>query len=214
MVGAQAGTRTGGLDDMTETTRPRTGMWLGLAAIVLIVVAMVVVFSSGFGKDPSLIASPLIGKPAPQDSMSYLNQDGTLSLADMEGEVLVVNFFASWCFPCRQEHPVLEQAAASYADQPVRFVGVVYQDEPAQAITFLDQYGWAEGTQYAIDPESRVAIDFGVYGVPETFFISPEGIIMAKKTGPLSAFEVSNTIDTLLAGGTPGDLNEGQTQSS
>jgi len=198
---------------MSETeTRPRIGMWLSLAAIVAIVIAMVVVFSQGFGKDPSLIASPLIGKPAPEDTMAFLETDGDLSLADLRGEVVVVNFWASWCFPCRQEHPVLEAAAAAYADEPVSFVGVVYQDEPQQAIAFLDQFGRAEGTSYLVDPESRAAIDFGVFGVPETFFISPDGTIMAKKTGPLTPFEVSNTIDTLLRGETPGDLNEGQTQ--
>jgi len=187
-------------------------MWLSLAAILAIVIAMVVVFSSGFGKDPSLIASPLIGKPAPTDTMDYLEQDGALSLADLSGNVVVVNFWASWCFPCRQEHPVLEAASAAYADAPVEFVGVVYQDEPDRAIAFLDEFGRAEGTAYVIDPESRAAIDFGVFGVPETFFISRDGTIMAKKTGPLSPFEISSTIDTLLAGGTPGDLNAGQTQ--
>jgi cytochrome c biogenesis protein CcmG/thiol:disulfide interchange protein DsbE len=67
--------------------------------------------------------------------------------------------------------------------------------------------------QYVVDPESRVAIDFGVFGVPETFFVAPDGTILAKKVGPISTFEITNTINTILAGGTPGDLNEGQTQS-
>jgi cytochrome c biogenesis protein CcmG, thiol:disulfide interchange protein DsbE len=197
----------------TTTKGPRLGTWLSLAAIVLIVVAMVVVFNSGFGKDPSLIASPLIGKPVPDDTMSFLEGDGTLNLAGMKGEAVVVNFFASWCYPCRQEHPVIEAAADAYADAPVQFVGVVYQDEPDNAIAFLDQYGRAEGMEYVVDPDSRVAIDFGVFGVPETFFVSPDGTIMAKKTGPISPAEISSTIDILLEGGTPPDLNEGQTQS-
>jgi len=199
---------------MTETrTAPRFSTWLGVAAIVLIVVAMVVVFSRGFGKDPSLIKSPLIGKPVPNDTLAYLDGSGTLDLGASDGNVMVVNFFASWCFPCRQEHSVISAAAAEYAGAPVEFIGVVYQDEPDAAIGFLDAYGRAEGMQYVVDPESRVAIDFGVFGVPETFFVAPDGTIMAKKVGPISSIEMSNTINTLLTGGTPGDLNEGETQS-
>jgi len=196
---------------MTDTrTTPKLGTWLGVAAIVLIVIAMVVVFSRGFGKDPSLIKSPLIGKPVPNDTLAYLDGDGTLDLA---ANVMVINFFASWCFPCRQEHSVISAAAAEYDGAPVEFVGIVYQDEPDAAMGFLDSYGRAEGMQYVVDPDSRVAIDFGVFGVPETFFVAPDGTIMAKKVGPISSIEMSNTINTILAGGTPGDLNEGQTQS-
>ncbi|MFZ0492264.1 MAG: redoxin family protein, partial [Acidimicrobiia bacterium] len=105
---------------MTETrTGPRLGTWLGVAAIVLIAIAMVVVFSRGFGKDPSLIKSPLIGKPMPSDTLAYLDSGGTLNLAANDGNVMVINFFASWCFPCRQEHSVITAAAAEYAGAPV-----------------------------------------------------------------------------------------------
>jgi cytochrome c biogenesis protein CcmG/thiol:disulfide interchange protein DsbE len=198
---------------MTDARPPRLGTWLGLAGIVLIAIAMVVVFSRGFGKDPSLIKSPLIGQPVPNDTLSYLEGEGTLNLADNQTNVMVVNFFASWCFPCRQEHSIISAAAAEYAGAPVEFVGIVYQDKPQSAIDFLDSFGRAEGMQYVVDPESRVAIDFGVFGVPETFFVAPDGTILAKKVGPISTFEITNTINTILAGGTPGDLNEGQTQS-
>jgi cytochrome c biogenesis protein CcmG/thiol:disulfide interchange protein DsbE len=198
---------------MTDARTPRLGTWLGLAGIVLIAIAMVVVFSRGFGKDPSLIKSPLIGQPVPNDTLSYLEGEGTLNLADNQSNVMVVNFFASWCFPCRQEHSIISAAAAEYAGAPVEFVGIVYQDKPQSAIDFLDSFGRAEGMQYVVDPESRVAIDFGVFGVPETFFVAPDGTILAKKVGPISTFEITNTINTILAGGTPGDLNEGQTQS-
>jgi cytochrome c biogenesis protein CcmG/thiol:disulfide interchange protein DsbE len=198
---------------MTDARTPRLGTWLGLAGIVLIAIAMVVVFSRGFGKDPSLIKSPLIGQPVPNDTLSYLEGEGTLNLADNQTNVMVVNFFASWCFPCRQEHSIISAAAAEYAGAPVEFVGIVYQDKPQSAIDFLDSFGRAEGMQYVVDPESRVAIDFGVFGVPETFFVAPDGTILAKKVGPISTFEITNTINTILAGGTPGDLNEGQTQS-
>lgn len=200
---------------MSDTrTSPKLGTWLGLAGIVLIAIAMVVVFSRGFGKDPSLIKSPLIGQPIPADTLGFLEGDGEFNLADTEGNVMIVNFFASWCFPCREEHSVIGAAAAEYAGAPVQFVGIVYQDEPGNAIDFLDSFGRAEGMQYLVDPDSRVAIDFGVFGVPETFFVAPDGTIMAKKVGPISSFEITNTINTLLAGGTPGDLNEGQTQKS
>ncbi len=197
---------------MTER-RPKLGTWLGVAAVVLIGISMVVVFSRGFGKDPSLVASPLIGKPVPADTLSLLDGDGQVDLAQTDGDVLVINFFASWCFPCRQEHPVFEAAAEDYAGASVKFIGVVYQDEPDNATSFLDAFGRAQGETYVVDPESRTAVNFGVYGVPETFFVSPDGIIMAKKTGPISMTEMMSTINTILAGGTPADLNEGATQS-
>ena len=202
------------MNDARSETPSRAGLWITLTLIVVIVGAMVVVFSSRFGKDPSLIASPLIGKPASTIELPYLEQDGTFGIDELRGHVVVVNFFASWCFPCREEHPALEQVAAAYAGQNVRFVGVVYQDRREAAIEFLDQFGRAENTVYLFDPDSRAAIDYGVFGVPETFYVNPDGIIVAKKTGPSTVGELSTVIETVLRGEQPGNLNEGELQRS
>jgi cytochrome c biogenesis protein CcmG, thiol:disulfide interchange protein DsbE len=171
-----------------------------VVAVGLGVIVLGVVFSSRFGTDPSLTASPLIGTPAPDVTVPYLEVDGDFDLASLEGDVVVVNFWASWCLSCRDEHEVLLQAAARYADLDVTFVGVMVQDQPDNGIRFLDQLGRGEPYVYVDDDRSRASLEFGVLGVPETFFIDRDGTIVAKVSGPVNGPLLTGTLDAIILG--------------
>lgn len=189
------------VDGLSSRSRwPRRIALLTLAALVGIAAA----FGTRFGTDPGVVDSPLIGRSAPDVTLPYLEQDGELSLTDLRGQVVVVNFWASWCVPCREEHDDLVTAAERYRDQNVTFVGIVYQDQPDQAISFLDELG--RGYDHLIDPGSRAAIDFGVFGVPETFFFDRDGTVAAKVVGRSDLALLSSTIETILAGGQPNSV--------
>lgn len=144
------------------------------------------------GVDPEAIPSALVGKPAPAFDLAPLDGAGLpgLKRADLDGKVTVVNIFASWCVPCRQEHPILTALAK---DPRIRVVGINYKDQPGNARTFLTDLG----NPYAaigVDERGRTAIDWGVYGVPETFLVGPDGVIRYKFIGPLTA----ETVDRAL----------------
>ena len=103
--------------------------------------------------------------------------------------------------------------AAAFGDRGVRFLGVVYQDDPAFSIAFLDELGWGDNYEYVTDPGSRAAIALGVFGVPETFFIDPNGIVVGKISGESDALLLGATIDQILQGGRPGEHTAGTVQS-
>ena len=176
---------------------------LPIAGILAFVALLVFVFNGRFGQDPRMVDSPLIGRPVSDLSFDYLDQDGTFSLSDQRGTVLVVNFFASWCFPCRLEHDDLTSTAAAYQDRGVHFLGIVYQDEPDQASGFLDEFGRGSNYSYVIDPDSRAIVELGVFGVPETYIIDANGIIQGKIQGEANAAVLQRALDQVLAGQTP-----------
>lgn len=184
---------------------PRRRRWLrwGGALAAVAVVGVGALFGARLDRDNTLVSTPLIGQPAPDRSLPYLEQDGSISLSDLRGEIVVVNFWASWCVACREEHPALNAAAAAYRDAGVQFIGVVYQDRKSTATAFLDEMGRGEDYLYLTDPGSRLAIDFGVFGVPETFFLDREGRIAAKITGASTLPLLSGVLDEMLAGGRP-----------
>ena len=156
----------------------RTLRWLLVPALVLPIAWLLF---TGFGRDPREIASPLIGQPAPAWELATLD-GGRLASDDLAGEPYLVNFWASWCIPaCVDEHPVLGAAA----EDGVRIVGVLYQDSPADAESFLTRYGDA-GYDHLLDESGALAIDFGVTGPPETFFVDADGIVRDKQFGPLT----------------------------
>ena len=139
---------------------------------------------SGFGRDPREIRSPLSGRAAPAWTLISLHGE-RLSSEDLAGSPYVVNFWASWCIPaCVDEHPVLS-SAYQRGGLELMIVGVLYQDTPADAESFLARYGDA-GYPHLIDATGRLAIDFGVTGPPETFFVDADGIVQAKQFGPLT----------------------------
>jgi cytochrome c biogenesis protein CcmG/thiol:disulfide interchange protein DsbE len=173
--------------DTWETTKGRVRLIHILPALIFTGLAVLFMIRLYAG-DPSRVPSALIGRPAPAFAlapMPGLSANGQpvpgLSDGDLKGQVTVVNVWASWCAPCRQEHPALMALAK---EPSLRVVGINYKDQPENARRFLG----ALGNPFAavgIDPNGRTAIDWGVYGVPETFIVGPDGTIRHKHIGPL-----------------------------
>ena len=139
--------------------------------------------------------SPLIGKPAPEFTLPLLNEvNTTFDKMDMRGEIWLLNVFASWCGPCLDEHPVIVNFAQS-SEIPV--LGFNYKDRPEAASQWLTRHG-DPYERVVVDANGRVGLDYGVYGVPETFLIDRDGIIRYKKIGPLSQTDVSEDILPLI----------------
>ncbi|HUJ13853.1 MAG TPA: redoxin family protein [Thermoanaerobaculia bacterium] len=156
----------------------RTVLIVGIA----ITLALVAVLFLGLGKDPTAIDSPLVGKPAPPFVLKSVNTSETIDINQLRGKPVVVNFWATWCGPCFQEHPVLVENARVIPN--VQFVGVVFNDTADKINAFLHQNGSSYPT--LLDEQGKTAIEYGVGGVPETFFINRKGIIVAKYVGPMS----------------------------
>ncbi|MGH7746851.1 MAG: TlpA family protein disulfide reductase, partial [Candidatus Dormibacteria bacterium] len=195
------------LDELRPSRRWRPVRWAALAVAIL-AVGFGAVFGMQLGTDPTLVDSPLIGRPVPTRELPYLERGGALSLTELRGQIVVVNFWASWCAACRQEHPALVAAAGDYQAAGVTFVGVDYQDRSRPAIGFLDEMGRGPG-RYVTDPGSQLALDFGVFGIPETFFVDRTGTIVAKITGPTSRALLSRVLDAILAGRRPESRTNG-----
>ena len=167
--------------------------WL---VVPLVVVPLGWLLFTGFGRDPREVASPLIGRSAPAWTMTSLDGD-TLSSEDLAGRPYVVNFWASYCIPaCVDEHPVLAAAYERYGDE-VAIVGVLYNDAVGDAEGFLARYGDA-GYPHLIDPEGRLAIEFGVTGPPESYFVDADGVVRAKQFGPLTDALMGERLATVL----------------
>jgi cytochrome c biogenesis protein CcmG/thiol:disulfide interchange protein DsbE len=151
----------------------------------------------GFRVNPREIPSPLVGRPAPAFTLTAF--DGApVSLADQRGKVVVVNFWASWCYPaCYEEAPVLERSWRAYRDRGVVVIGVDIQDTTEAAQKFVRDFGLTFPN--ARDPSGKVSVDYGTYGVPETFFIDRRGRIRAKHVGALTDDVVRSHVDGLLA---------------
>ncbi|GLI91371.1 DsbE family thiol:disulfide interchange protein [Methylocystis echinoides] len=174
---------------MSDVSKPRRSPLRFLPLVVFALLAGVFLIRL-FAGDASRIPSALIGKPAPQFDLPALPGLGAkgFSTADLrQGHVSVVNIFASWCAPCRQEHPVLMSIARDDAlkGQGVEIYGLSYKDDAANALNFLQEEG-NPFQRVGVDPAGRTAIDFGVYGVPETFVVKGDGTIAYKFIGPLS----------------------------
>ena len=152
----------------------------------------------GLERDAAVVRSPLIGNPAPAFELPALGGGPAVSSGAFEGEVLVVNFWASWCVPCRAEAPELEAFARRHAADGVNLVGVVYNDESDKALAFRDEFGLT--FPQAVDPGGRAAIDYGVYGVPETYVIDRRGTVMAKLIGATDAATLERVVAAVEAG--------------
>ncbi len=161
-------------------------------------VPVVAFLAWGLTQDPHTIPSPLPGKPAPEFALETLNGDSLRSDA-LKGHVVLVNFWASWCLACRAEHPVLVEAAKRYHDQGLRVVGVVYEDSRDNARAWIAERGgdWPN----VLDVGSHTAIAYGLFGVPETFFVGRDGRILYKQIGPLDKEVIDQWVPKLLAAG-------------
>lgn len=164
--------------------------------VPLLVIPIGWVLLSGFGRDPRAIASPLIGRAAPAWTLASLDGE-TLSSDDLAGRPYVVNFWASYCIPaCVDEHPVLADAHEQLGDE-VAIVGVLVNDEVSDATGFLARYGDA-GYPHLVDPGGRLAIEFGVTGPPETYFVDAGGIVRDKQFGPLTPALMGERLAAIL----------------
>jgi cytochrome c biogenesis protein CcmG/thiol:disulfide interchange protein DsbE len=166
-------------------------------ASVAIIAALVAVLVISFRYDPHDIRSATVGKPAPSFVLAALDGNGRVDLAAYRGKVVVVNFWASWCVPCKQEHAALADAWERYRTANVVLVGVLYQDSADAGREFVARMGggWPTG----IDENGRTALAFGVFGIPETFFIGPDGVISGRHIGPVDGEILSTAIEALRA---------------
>lgn len=166
--------------------------WNRAFAGVLGALPVVALLGFGMTRDPKEIASPLPGRQAPDFALATFTgvppgqRLDTARLAKYAGDVVVINYWASWCLACRGEHPVLQMVGSAFRDTAdVHFFGVLYNDTPQNGRRWLAEMG---GDSYPslLDPGSRTAIDYGVYGVPETYFIGRDGRVAYKHTGPVT----------------------------
>jgi len=149
----------------------------------------------GLGLNPREVPSPLVGKPAPSFARKQLHApDKTTGTADMKGQVWLLNVWASWCVACREEHPLLVELGRA---KIVPIIGLNYKDEPAAGMRWLSQHG-DPYTLSVVDRDGAVGLDYGVYGVPETFVIDKAGVIRYKQIGPVTVEALEKKILPLV----------------
>ena len=162
----------------------------------LVIAAFVIgVLFLGLGNNPGKIESPLVGRVAPAFQLREVGTGNTVNLEQFRGKPVVLNFWATWCGPCWEEHPILV-ANAKMLQPSVQFVGVVFQDSEEKIQSFLQSRGSAYPT--LIDDAGKTAIAYGVGGIPETFFLDAKGTIVAKFNGPLSTEQLQTNLQKAL----------------
>jgi cytochrome c biogenesis protein CcmG/thiol:disulfide interchange protein DsbE len=175
--------------------------WLRLS-IVVAIAALVVVLMLAFRRDPHDIRTGTVGKPAPAFMLDRLigaddvsRAGRTVSLADHAGKVVVLNFFASWCLPCKEENPALVRVWERYRTSDVVFIGILYQDSLDKGRRYVRDNGVTWPT--LSDDDGRTAFAYGVFGVPETYFIGPDGVIAGRHIGPIDEATLVAGIESL-----------------
>ena len=162
---------------------------------LILFLALVVFLFVGLSRDPNEIPSPLLDKPAPAFNLPQLaDPQRSFKSEEMRGRVWLLNVWASWCEACRDEHPVLLELART---RVVPIYGLNYKDEQRDALNWLEEFG-DPYTTILVDADGRVGIDYGVYGVPETFVIDRNGVIRYKQIGPVTEEVLNNRIIPLV----------------
>tara|TARA_Y100001936_G_scaffold250829_1_gene304737 strand:+ start:943 stop:1476 length:534 start_codon:yes stop_codon:yes gene_type:complete len=163
---------------------------------LVVFIALTVLFIFGLQNDPRYVPSPLIGKNAPEFTLPTLHKpDLNIGIQELKGKVSLINVWASWCVACRVEHPVLNNAVNKYE---INLYGLNYKDQRELALEWLKNLG-NPYIESAYDEIGNVGIDFGVYGVPETFVLDKKGIIRYKHIGPIDEKQLADTIIPLVA---------------
>ena len=180
--------------DAPSAARPRR--WRTLVLVLVPLAAFALLLAASLGRDPRALPSELVGRSAPPLALGLLRGGGTVDLADLRGQVVVVNFWASWCRECRDEQPALDAAWDRYRERGVVFVGVLFEDAVRDGLAVADELGmdWP----LVVDPSSRTAFAFGVFGVPETFVIGRDGSVVAKRVGPVDYPWLTDRIEDAL----------------
>jgi cytochrome c biogenesis protein CcmG/thiol:disulfide interchange protein DsbE len=178
--------------------RTRTALWIAVA-VALPVTMLILVLARTPSAQTRAVQSPLVGKPAPAAEGATVD-GGHASLAELRGRWVVVNFFATWCVPCRTEHPELVRFSEAHkAAGDAQVLAVVYSDTASA----VKDYRAANGGDWPMltDPDGRIALDFGVAGVPESFLVSPDGVIVSKILGGVRAVDLERLLDRARGGG-------------
>lgn len=173
----------------------RVPRWLRWVLVPLLVVPLALVLFAGLQGDPRAVPSPLIGRPMPAFSAASL-AGGELRSADLVGRPMIVNFWASWCLPCVAEHAVLVETVGRYAGE-VTVVGILYQDGPDGARGFLARHGDG-GWPHVLDPSGTLAVEYGVTGPPESFFVDAAGNVRDKVIGPVTREVIADKLVPLI----------------
>jgi len=171
---------------------------IGVGLVIVILLGVLAALALGFRRDPHDIKTGTVGKPAPAFTLDRLDGLGQTSLADYQGRVVIVNFWASWCVPCKQENPALVRVWERYRASDVVLLGIVYQDSVEAARDYTARMGntWPS----VVDADGRTAIAYGVFGIPETFFIRPDGVIAGRHIGPIDEETLVTGIEAIRPG--------------
>src|SRR5919109_5019640 len=171
--------------------------WIKLGLVLAVAGGVIGLLAFGFTRDARYIRSPLVAKQASSFTLTLF--DGkTIRLEDLRGKVVLLNFWASWCVPCRLEAEALEAAWKKYKDRGVVFLGVNIQDQEDKARAFIEEFGitYLNGR----DTSGKIAVEYGVWGIPETFFIEAQGRLTYKHAGELRAPIIAAKLDEALRG--------------
>ena len=183
---------------VTRAQRRTIGASVGLAVGLLVLIAAgVAMWGNGMGARARATGRPLAGQPAPGFTVRLLD-GSTLTLSDLRGRVVVINFWATWCPPCEDELPALQAVGEAYGPRGVVVVGIAFQDEETDVREMMTRFGIAYPV--GMDVGERISSDYGITGVPETFIVDPEGRVASLHIGPVSAEQLRGELDRLLQG--------------